>query len=235
MWGGCASEHSLPPPPVPRCSGCLFVRLLSRPPDPPPRGSPAVLHCRDESVAIAMSRRFVGASGSATVARLAASGQTGPTCSPSPPTRPLSADLRHPPPSVPPVHRPRQPGRPDARPTLGRPTPTPLDPSRWRVFRVLTVESLCLDGCPQTYLFNSPTVAQKLFLFPDGWAQFCLINARSCKTISTRYPLCTFTCVVCVHWVGWQPIHSTCHAPMRTQNRQVAVPGRAHTKSRPSI
>jgi hypothetical protein len=34
-----------------------------------------------------------------------------------------------------------------------------------------TVESLCLDGCPQTYFFNSPTVAKILFSFPDGWAQ----------------------------------------------------------------
>jgi hypothetical protein len=38
--------------------------------------------------------------------------------------------------------------------------------------------------------------------------------------------------VICVHWVGWQPILLTCHAPMRTQKRQVAVLGRAHTKPR---
>jgi hypothetical protein len=96
-----------------------------------------------------------------------------------------------------------------------------------------TVESLCLDGCPQTYFFYSPTVTPKFFLLADGWAQInCLINARSCTATSTWSPLCTFTCVICVHWVGWQAIHLTRHAPMRTQNRQVADLGRTHTKSR---
>ncbi len=95
-----------------------------------------------------------------------------------------------------------------------------------------TVESLCLDGCPQTYLFYSPTVTNFFLYWPTVGRRFCLINARSCTTISTWSPLCAFTCVICVHWVGWQPIHSTRHAPMRTQNRQVADLGRTHTKSR---
>ncbi len=94
------------------------------------------------------------------------------------------------------------------------------------------METLCLDGCPSTYFFiprRWPTID---FYWPTAGTILCLIKARSCKTSSARPPFCTFHCVICVHWVGWQPLHLTCHAPMRTQKRQVAVLGRVHTKSR---
>jgi hypothetical protein len=98
----------------------------------------------------------------------------------------------------------------------------------------LTVESLCLDGCPQTFFFFNSSTVTFFFLFysPTVGRGFCLIKVRSCKTLSARTPLCTVPCVICVHWVGWQPLHLTCHAPMRTQKQQVAVLGHAHTKSR---
>ncbi len=34
-----------------------------------------------------------------------------------------------------------------------------------------TVNLVCLDGCPSTYFFYSPTVAKKFVLFPDDWAK----------------------------------------------------------------
>ncbi len=41
-----------------------------------------------------------------------------------------------------------------------------------------TVESLCLDGCPQTYFIYSPTVTKIFYLLADGTAQI-LFNQRT--------------------------------------------------------
>jgi hypothetical protein len=67
---------------------------------------------------------------------------------------------------------------------------------------IATVKLVCLDGCPSTFFFPH-TVGPR----------FCLIKARSCKTVSTRSTKRTVPCVICVHWVGWQPLLLICQTP----------------------